>query len=141
MAKPNENGRGSKIGHRFGTTTKIRGVYPPHVGVGDLRVRVWLEAVGNLAISVLLGTKFMNRFMKGIFPPEGNILPFHSKPVRILASLNATVNAVTGPKANERTKCLIHYQLEFLDKGLVPMVEVPVLVKTSASGVMMIGAS
>lgn len=66
-----------------------------HLYIGDLEVCAWFGAVEILAVSVLLGTSFIDRFIKVIFPGERKIVPHYSKPVAILASFaNIVVHTV-----------------------------------------------
>lgn len=65
-------------------TITVEGVILLHVQLGDLRVRVWFGVVKNLAVSVLLGTSFIDRFVTGIFPPERKVVPQNSEPVDII---------------------------------------------------------
>lgn len=37
-----------------------------------LRVRAWFGVVKYIAVSVLIGTLFIERFVEGILPPERN---------------------------------------------------------------------
>lgn len=82
----------------------VEGIIIFLVPVGDLRVREWFGGVEKLAVSVILGTTFINRVIKRIFPPEPKIVLFHSKPVEILASRDGTVKEVIDEKASETNK-------------------------------------
>lgn len=46
------------------------------VRMGDSRVGVVFVVVHNLAIPVLLGTSFIDRFVRGIFSPERKIVAY-----------------------------------------------------------------
>jgi len=71
----------------------IEGVILLHVRVGELRVRVWFGVVSKLAVPALLGTSFIDSFIRAILPLDRKILPLHSPPVAILDSY--TSSAVT----------------------------------------------
>lgn len=55
-----------------------------HLNIGDLYVRVWFGVVKKRTGKVLLGTPFIEKFVKGIFPQDGFILPIHATTVPIL---------------------------------------------------------
>lgn len=62
----------------------VIGVILLHVRIKYLKVRAWIGIVDNLSVSLLLGTYFIDHFLKGIFPSDRKIVPYHSKPVPIL---------------------------------------------------------
>lgn len=62
------------------------GVIPLHVRIGYLYLRVWLGVVEKIEFKVLLGTKFIDKFVKSILPHEGRIIPINSTVVPILGS-------------------------------------------------------
>ena len=72
------------------------GVLPLFIRMGDLKVRVWFGVVENLAVPVLLGTSYIDRFVQGIFPQERKVVPNDSRPVAILSSfaVDPTTNMV-----------------------------------------------
>lgn len=47
----------------------------PHVRLGALVVRVWFGIVPNLTVLMLAGIAFIDRFIRGIFPSEGKVVP------------------------------------------------------------------
>jgi len=73
------------------TTLVVEGVILLHVRVGDLCVKVWFGVVPVLVTKVLLGTTYINRFVRGIFPPEQQVVPFHSRPIPLLKPPTASV--------------------------------------------------
>lgn len=52
--------------------------------MGDSRERVVFGIVRKLAVAVLLGTSYLNRFLQGVFPAELKTVPSNAKPVPIL---------------------------------------------------------
>lgn len=62
----------------------VLGIITLHVRMRDCRVRIDFGVVRNLAVSVLLGKTFIDRFVKSIFPAEMKVAPYNSKPVPIL---------------------------------------------------------
>lgn len=56
-----------------------------HVKMGYSRLRVNLGAVHNLAVPVLLGTSYIDKFEKDTFSPECKLNSYNSKLVSILA--------------------------------------------------------
>lgn len=58
------------------SVVSIEGIVSPFVPRGDLHLRAWFGLVANLAVDVLLGTSFINRCIKGIFPSERKIVAF-----------------------------------------------------------------
>lgn len=77
------NGRDVESANK--TSLTISGLIPLCVRVGDLKVKVWFAVAQDLCTRVLLGTPFIDRFIKGIFPPERKLVPRDSPPVHILA--------------------------------------------------------
>lgn len=61
-----------------------------HVCLGYLRVRVWFGVVPYLAVSFLLGTTYLDSFIRDIFPHELKVLPFYSRLVSILTDVTET---------------------------------------------------
>lgn len=61
----------------------VEGTILLHVRLGDLIVRTWFGVVANLAVPLRLGTSYIDRFVKGIFPQYRKVVPFHSQPVAI----------------------------------------------------------
>lgn len=57
--------------------------------------------VENIAVSILLGTTLISRFIKERFPAERKIMPFHSNTVEIFASFDGPMSVLTDTKANE----------------------------------------
>lgn len=62
--------------------------------MGDKQDRIWLVIVQNPDVGILLGMKFIDICIQGIFPAEWKIVPEHSAPVTILGR---------GPEANMTT--------------------------------------
>lgn len=63
------------------------GVKLIHVRLGDLCFKAWFGVVTRMEVPLLLGTRFMDRFVKIIYLQERKIVPFHSHPVAIVDSL------------------------------------------------------
>lgn len=63
----------------------VFGTIPLHVRMGDSRVQIILQAVGKVAVPVLLEISFPDRFVEWIFPPKQNIAPYNFKRVAIPA--------------------------------------------------------
>lgn len=61
-------------------TVNVHGAILLQVQLRYLRVRVWFRVAPGLEISVLLGAPFMDRFSKGIFPPEREVVPQQLRP-------------------------------------------------------------
>lgn len=54
-----------------------------YVRMGNSKITVLFAVVRNLAVSLLLGTLFVDKFVKGIFSLEEKIVLYSSKPVSI----------------------------------------------------------
>ena len=52
----------------------------------DLKVMIRFGVVRKLVNRVLVGTPFIDIFVKDIFPPERKIFPVHSRPVHVMAN-------------------------------------------------------
>lgn len=55
-----------------------------YIRIGEGSERVMFAIVKSLAVAVLLGTSFIERFIKGIFHSERRIVPSNFPPVSIL---------------------------------------------------------
>lgn len=64
-----------------------------HIRIGDVRVKFWFGLVTILSIPLLLGTCFIDRLVKGIFPQEVKVIPFHSHPFAIVDILEKSAKA------------------------------------------------
>lgn len=53
-------------------------------GLREPRERIFFGIVKDLAVTVLLETSFIGKFVKQIFPGERKIVPYSSQPVLIL---------------------------------------------------------
>lgn len=62
----------------------VLGMIDLHLRMGDCRVGVDVGDVQNPVVLVILGTTFIGRFVKGIFPAKRKVVPYNSKPVLIL---------------------------------------------------------
>lgn len=60
---------------------------------------MWFEVVKHLPVNLQLGTSFTGGYAYCIFPAERRLLPWHSRPVKILTQSWKTWNAVfcVGP--------------------------------------------
>lgn len=54
------------------------------VRMGDLCVHDWLGIVESVPVDVLVGTSFTDRCIRGTFPMERKIIPWHSRRVSVL---------------------------------------------------------
>ena len=77
---------GSTVKSANKSSLDIVGVIRLYVRVGTLRVKVRFGVVRHLVTRILVGTPFVNKFVKGIFPQEQRIVPADSDPVPILAT-------------------------------------------------------
>lgn len=78
-----------------GKVVSVEGIMHLYVRMGDLRVRSWFGVVENLVIDVLLGTSFMYRCIRRIFPSEQKIVSLHSRPLANI-STQRIVNTITA---------------------------------------------
>ena len=62
--------------------------------VGSLRVKVWFAVVRNLVTRILVGTPFIDNYIRGIHPPTRLIVPRASPPVHILAINDTDMDAI-----------------------------------------------
>lgn len=65
-------------------SVEVQGVILLHVRIGDLRFRIWFRVVQSLAVPLLLGTFFIDRFVLTIFTPERQLVPEQSQTVAFL---------------------------------------------------------
>lgn len=78
----------------FGTITL-------QVTIGDSRVRVVFDVVRNIAVPFLLGTSFIDKFVRGMFPAKQRVVSYHSKSLPIFA-----VNDKTEPRRDKNDGAL-----------------------------------
>lgn len=74
-----------------------------HVHMGETSVRVVFEIVKNLTVTILLGTKFIDKFVVEIFPAEKKIVLYNSQLVRILIVPVASKDNETTTKTGDVT--------------------------------------
>lgn len=56
-----------------------------YVQVGSLYVKVWHGIIDSFAVNIILGTPFIDWYIREIFSGERRMVPWHSSPVSILA--------------------------------------------------------
>lgn len=56
----------------------IEGIVPLFIRPGDLHVCTWIGTVENFAVDLVLGTLFMDRCIRGMFPAERKIFSLYS---------------------------------------------------------------
>lgn len=71
--------------------------------MGGIRVRLLFETVKNAEVSTMLGKSFIDKFVQGIFPTEGNIVPYNSQPMPVLMVHEASDNTGTTTKTTDVT--------------------------------------
>lgn len=54
------------------------------VRIGSIHVEVWFERVENLAVDILSGTPFKERYVREIFSGDRKDLPWHLDPITVL---------------------------------------------------------
>lgn len=72
LEKPDKTRRRPVSARRYASAVDVMGVIFLNVRMDDLRVRTWFCTVENLTVPVLLDTSSIDRFVKGILPPERN---------------------------------------------------------------------
>lgn len=63
---------------------EIVGILSFYVRMDEARVRVELGELRNLAVPILLGTSFVDKFVKGVFPSKRKIVTYNSPRVSLL---------------------------------------------------------
>lgn len=81
-AAKSENGL--QFGGQPNPTLDIAGPVTIHLRIERPQVNVVFGVVCQLAVLVLLGTSFINKFIRGIFPEERKVMLQNSNPVPIL---------------------------------------------------------
>lgn len=66
-----------------------------HLKLGELQVRVRFGAVTGSAVSVVLGTTFIDGFVTGICPPERNTVLLQSETVDVMQKFLTTRGIMT----------------------------------------------
>lgn len=61
-----------------------------HVRVGDARIRVVFGVARSLGVPILLRISFIDRFVKGILPPEQKVVLYNSALVLIIVMVTKT---------------------------------------------------
>ena len=90
----------------------IRGVFPLYVRMGKLRCRVWCGVVPKLAVPVLLGTSFIDKFIKTIDVENRRIMPRGSHAVPILGIGTSDVAALVDPPAADSKRSALPEDFE-----------------------------
>lgn len=73
-----------EIRNASNTKLVVFGTFPLHLCMGESRTLVTLDVVEKLAVPVLFGTTFIDKFIKSIHADERKINLHHSAPVPIL---------------------------------------------------------
>lgn len=60
---------------------KLDGLIFLHLRIGVICICVWPGSGTHLVVGVILNTNFLDRFIRGMFPAERNVVPWHSLPV------------------------------------------------------------
>lgn len=101
-----------------------------------------IGVVRNLGIPTLLGASFIGKCIKGIFSTDRKTVPLNSSPVSILVVLEASKVGTTKQLTETATR---NWMLAKQEPDLVrvahtvafqPLVEIPVLVASSSSGLL-----
>lgn len=66
----------------------VHGVILLHVPLGDLHVNAWIGVVPCLAVTILLGTSFIEYVIRVIYPQERKAFPLHYHPFSIVDILD-----------------------------------------------------
>lgn len=67
-------------------SVSVDGVILLHVLLGELPVKVFFSVVTHLGVPLLLGTSFIDRFVRGIYPQVRKVVSFH--PTQTPSSIN-----------------------------------------------------
>jgi len=111
----------------------ILGALPLYLRLGSLQVKVWFLVATNLAAQCILGTSFVDRYVRAIYPRLRKVTFHDAAPVGI-------VSASPGPDANTRQVGTLPKETQSNKLRVVRSVEIParsqaeVWVQTSASG-------
>lgn len=73
--------------------------------MGDLHACTWLGIVKNLAVEQFLGTSYIDRYIRGVFPAEPKIMTIHS---RLLAILMSLPNVILIVKEDDRDEAIVY---------------------------------
>lgn len=74
---------------------RSEGVILLHLQIGNPRVDVWLGVLEDLAVDLLLGTSFMDRYVRDSFSLERKRVPWRSRPFYILTQSAKAINAIS----------------------------------------------
>ena len=100
--------QGNPLNSANQSTLEVVGVIKLCLCLGDLKVKVRFGVARHLVTRLLVGTPFIDNFVKGIFPPERQIVPQHSKAVPILASNSPDMVMATEDGKNRRPHSTPH---------------------------------
>lgn len=98
-------------------TVDVQGLTLWHVKLGDLRVRIWFGVLAGLAVVVLLGTKFIVKFVTGTFPLQLKVVPHQSKPVEIIQKDTTTRCSMKLHDKHDQTNKNYRTNEEEVDEG------------------------
>lgn len=62
----------------------VESVVPLFIDMDDVLIRSWFRSFKNLSVDGLLGTSFINRCTRDMISTKGQVVPWHSKPVKII---------------------------------------------------------
>lgn len=79
----------------------VKGVIVLDIRIREVKVQALFGNFDKLAERLILGTKFIDRFLKSILLEENWFLPKHSKPVVILENYSNEISTMAGAKLEE----------------------------------------
>lgn len=72
-----------------------------YVRIGESKLKVVFRVVRNVSVPVLFEISFIDRFVKGSFPPEPKLVPYNSNPVPILVIMSKSEDPRNRNKAQD----------------------------------------
>lgn len=125
----------------------LGGIILFHFQLSNLQARVWLGMAPYVAVTILLGTLFTDRFIRGIFASEQKIVPCHFHAEAILVCRRSSAAAISSissfASCNDTTRKAVHKEfkakLSYIARQCIiqPHTAAQVVVTTSALGLLL----
>ena len=116
-----------------GTPVRISGLMDLDVQIGDLRKSVTFAVVDDLAVPLIIGTAYQDKFIESIRCTARRLKPINSRSIAILDTFDSSVCTLESPEDAQPKGVRVCKRTV-----IPPMSEVPVRVRTSASGLRLI---
>ena len=110
------------------------GTLPLWVRLGQFQARIRFLVVSNMATTCILGTSFIDRFVKAIIPGRRKVVLYHSPAVAIVGSQSPAINGNAPDPAGDHTNTVSNKLKVVKPLSIPPMTKATVTVQSDRGG-------